>query len=137
MWVERLPEEEVRQNCIQNLLRLSYPKRYIAVELSVKKASFDPRSAKRRIDIAVFCTLKGDMYPLLLIECKDTLPKESLAEEKALRQLTGYNAEMKAPFLGLVSKEGISVYWNEQKKRRQTPYLPTFQELVQAWQSLS
>ena len=122
-----LPEERVRQKCLLDLLSLGYPKSHIGVEIAVERLS--PKKIGhfgRRIDLVCFYK-KGTLFlPLLLIECKAVKD-----DEKAFRQLSGYNEKIGAPFLG-VANEIFTLYWREAGKQKTASFLPRYEELIQA-----
>ncbi|MEZ5315386.1 MAG: type I restriction enzyme HsdR N-terminal domain-containing protein [Chlamydiales bacterium] len=110
-WVISEPEERIRQDLIQKMLKeLGYPSSLIAVEKELfllPHLLFESkeRIPKRRADIIVFG--KGihphyALFPLLMIECK-ALPLTSAFAS----QVIGYNTVVQAPYLALANKEQI------------------------------
>lgn len=119
--VSASPEERVRQRLIVHMLGpLGYPKGHLAVE----KNFFD--KLIRRIDLVCFYPVQDLLKPLLLVECK----AERLSKE-AENQLFGYNAEIKAPFLCLVSSKEIKLFWREKRAIKSLPFLPSYTDLIE------
>lgn len=120
------PEEKVRQNIIAQMLGpLQYPRSLIAVE----KELISDLAPYRRIDLLCFTPKKDGLVPLLLIECKG---EGGDSEEEAEKQLNGYNLWVGAPFLAIGGPNGIKTFWKEKTDWRSVPFLPPYQQLVQA-----
>ena len=100
------PEEEIRQAWISKMVRdLGYPRHMIAVEkeLSSLPHLIGQKVPKRRVDILVFAKEihpEYSLFPLLMIECKAVPLVPSVA-----RQVLGYNAFVKAPFVAIANAE--------------------------------
>lgn len=130
-WVEKNPEEVVRQWLIRKMiLEMGYPISLIAVE---KELSILPhlqgssnRLPKRRADILVFSKRKEHLVPLILIECK----AEAITS-KFSRQVIGYNRFVGAPYVVLASKSQILTgnYDREAGAFVFKPYFPRFEEI--------
>ena len=120
--VSATPEEKVRQKLLSHMLGpLGYPRGHIAVE----KDLFSVKLI-RRVDIVCFYPVKDLLKPLLLIECKaKKLPLE------AENQLFGYNGEVSAPFVCLVSASEIKMFWQEGGVWQSIPFLPSYIELIE------
>ena len=124
-WVRATPEEHVRQALIQKMIGpLGFPKGWIAVE---KDLASLPHVApltlpNRRLDLLCY---KQGMTPLLLAECKAVD-----LNEDAERQLLGYNAFVKAPFLCLVNTTQTHTFWLESGHVTSVPFLPSYAQLV-------
>lgn len=87
-WLELTPEEWVRQNFIQYLIKV---KKYPATCLAQEKI-FYVGEMKKRFDIVVY----SDLKPWVLIECKKAgIP----LAEKALKQALTYNQALEAKIL--------------------------------------
>lgn len=87
-WIVLTPEEWVRQNFIQYLVKtLSYPAACIAVE-----KSWQVGGIQRRTDLVVF----KDQNPWMLIECKE--PGIPL-NVQTLQQLLGYKSVIPCSYL--------------------------------------
>jgi hypothetical protein len=116
--VEATPEEQVRQMWILRMIgQLGYPKGLLSVEKEI--------SAGRRIDLICYTPGNGGLEPLLLIECK--------AEEHfplAERQVSGYNAFVKAPFICVICGNKAKTFWQETSKIASVPFLPTYEQLL-------
>jgi len=102
---------------------LRYPKELLAVEKELKTlpnltATVFP---KRRIDLLCFAKKETDLFPLLLIECKD----EPLSHE-ALNQVVAYNTFVQASFVAIVNSKQIKLLC----KNSILDTLPSFEELT-------
>jgi len=103
------PEEWVRQSMVNFLIEhRKYPKSLIKVENGLKYNKLQKRS-----DIMVY---DRKANPFLLIECKSF--KYRLTED-ALRQISVYNATIKAPFVAL--SNGLKHYCLELRDGHSTP----------------
>lgn len=113
--------------------QLHYPKELIAVE---KEIASLPHLAcckglpRRRLDIV--CFAKGihpehSLYPLLVIECKGVV-----IAQKAIQQVIGYNAFVKARFIGLAAENAIQVGHFDASLGKYVfiSHLPDFRELL-------
>lgn len=119
--VAATPEENVRQRLVRHMLGpLGYPKGLLAVEKNLFSGSLE-----RRIDLVCFYRQQDFLKPLLLVECK----AESLTVQ-AENQLFGYNAQIGAPFLCLVSESAIKLFWKEAEEIKTLSYLPPYRELL-------
>ncbi len=112
------PEEWVRQNCIQYLIReKKYPKSLISVE---KKLSIN--TLTKRYDIIIFNS-SGEIY--LLVECKS--PKVKISQ-KTFDQLSRYNLAFKSRYVMITN--GLTHYFCEvdyvNKKYSFLKELPTY-----------
>lgn len=88
-WVVLTPEEWVRQNFLQYLMRVKkYPSSLIAVEKEIKLGEL-----KKRFDIVVH---DRDARPWMIIECKEM----NVGLDKAvLDQVLRYNITLQVPYL--------------------------------------
>jgi len=87
-WVTLTPEEWVRQNFINYLVKeKKYPPSLIAIEKEIQVGEL-----KKRFDILVY---KFDK-PWMVIECKEM---EVKLTEKVLQQVLNYNMHLQASFL--------------------------------------
>ena len=132
LWTAALPEELVRQRMIRYMIEeRGYPAELLSVEKALRELLFQRQShamvPDRRVDLAVFCSQKGIIFPLLLMECK-AVP----IGERTMRQLAGYNHFVGAPFISLVNQSEIRTGWFDPaaSSYRYLPYLPTYQELL-------
>lgn len=97
-WVALTPEEWVRQNFIQYLIKeKKIPASLIAVEKEIKLGEM-----KKRFDILVY---DNDHQPWMMIECKATDIK---LDEAVLQQVLRYNISM--PVKCLVITNGSTAY---------------------------
>ncbi|MBS0605973.1 MAG: type I restriction enzyme HsdR N-terminal domain-containing protein [Parachlamydiales bacterium] len=132
IWVKATPEEIVRQSVLRKMVHdLGYPRELIAVEKEIGELVpiNSVSGPQRRIDIVCFKKdLTSGLRPLILIECKD----ETIAQ-KAIDQVIGYNAFIKAPFLSVVSRKGeIIGQWNARQQNYQFRRgFPSYQELLE------
>jgi len=96
-WVVLTPEEWVRQNFIQYLIRVKqYPAALIAIEKTIQLGEL-----KKRFDIVVY----KDDSPWVLIECKEAnVP----LTEKTLEQILQYQQVMEANYI--VMTNGHTTY---------------------------
>lgn len=116
--VEATPEEKVRQMWILRMIGpLGYPKGLLSVEKEIE--------AGRRIDLMCYTPGDGGLKPLLLVECK---AEEffSLAE----KQVWGYNAFVRAPFVCVICGRLAKTFWQEPSKICTVPFLPTYEQLL-------
>ena len=104
------PEEEVRQNLLENLVaRLGYPPSLISVEIALSNLSTSvPRSiGSHRVDIVCFVNTPHGAVPLLLIECKRRKPSMMV-----LAQLYGYNNYLGCMAVAIAWPKMITIYAN-------------------------
>ena len=119
-WVERTPEEEVRQHIIKHLhLVCRAPLHLMTCEYQVK-------SLHHRADL-VLHDRNGN--PLVLAEFKaPSVP----ADEKTIDQLRRYNAQILAPYL-LISNGNQTYFWKIDKTGKTYHMLgdiPPYEELL-------
>lgn len=107
-YVKKTPEESIRQRFLGCLIQYKgFRSPLIAVEVTVKKLLFPkivPFSG-RRVDIVCYSLHKGEASPLLLIECKASVPKDTI-----ISQLAGYQAALKSCIVGVVFEDQIILY---------------------------
>lgn len=88
-WVTLTPEEWVRQNFLQYLIRVkNYPASLIAVEKEIKLGDL-----KKRFDIVVY---DRNSKPWMIIECKEM---NVVLDKKVLDQALRYNVTLQVPYL--------------------------------------
>lgn len=88
-WVVLTPEEWVRQNFLQYLVRvMKYPLSLIAIEKEIKLGDL-----KKRFDIVVY---DSNTQPWMIVECKEM--KISLGAA-VLDQVLRYNMSLRVPYL--------------------------------------
>lgn len=96
-WVKLTPEEWVRQNCYQWLIKvLEYPASLIAIEKEL-----DLFGMTKRFDLLVY---DREHKPWMLIECKEQAQPLS---QKVLMQALRYHLALPVPFLLL--SNGVDV----------------------------
>ena len=111
-WVALGPEEWVRQNFIQWMIKINqFPVSAIAVEKQLKIGQ-----ETKRFDVLVHDT---DLQPWLLVECKSM---EVKLDESVLMQLLSYHLSIPADYL--VITNGITLHVAE--KRNGTAYWVPF-----------
>ena len=132
------PEEIVRQELIDRMIHeLFYPKELMAIEkvLSTIPTVDTTKSAPadRRVDMV--CFAKGihqdfALYPLLLLECKESV----LLKEQAKDQVIGYNYFIKAYFIAVAYPGGIEWGYYDRSKQGYVFFcdLPSYHRLLQA-----
>ena len=134
IWVLATPEEIVRQSLLKKMIdELSYPKELIVVEKALSEIPFFSaiKAPLRRIDVACFAAkIHPDhvLYPLLIIECKES-EKDSM---KALEQVKGYNYFLKAYFISVAYPGGELFGFLNQGEFCLLKYLPSYPQLLQA-----
>ncbi|MBS0626894.1 MAG: type I restriction enzyme HsdR N-terminal domain-containing protein [Verrucomicrobia bacterium] len=135
IWVSETKEEKVRQNLIKKMItKLSYPRELLSVERSLAELSNHSLKRKiptRRVDITSFAKNGSTLYPLLVIECKES--KE--LTEGALAQVRGYNYFIKAPFIAVAYPEGELFGYPAKEGFAYLSYIPSYQELILAVQN--
>jgi hypothetical protein len=136
-WVLSTPEEIVRQELIDHMINeLLYPKELMAIEkvLSTIPTVDNTKSppADRRVDMV--CFAKGihqalPLYPLLLVECKESV----LLKEQAKDQVIGYNYFIKAYFIAVAYPGGIEWGYYDRSKQGYVFFsnLPSYHRLLQ------
>jgi hypothetical protein len=92
-WVRLTPEEWVRQNFVQYLIKEGkYPQGLIGIEIN-----FRLNNMKKRVDILVH-NRRGE--PVMIVECKSPEIKISdFYEDKVYDQLGEYNFGYKVPYV--------------------------------------
>lgn len=92
-WVVLTPEEWVRQNFLQYLVRvMKYPLSLIAIEKEIKLGDL-----KKRFDIVVY---DSNTQPWMIVECKEmNVPLNKAVLDQVLR----YNISLNAPFLAITN----------------------------------
>lgn len=126
-WVERTPEEVVRQQVVALLLERGYPTSMISVEksLSLFPHLKNTHVPLRRADVLVFRARGEELIPFLLIECK-----AQKCNMEAFRQLAGYNEFIGASFIALASKEGMWIFKKSEKSNYfRVEVLPSFNDI--------
>jgi len=129
-WVRATQEERVRQWWIGHMLdSLGFPLSFFVVEKQLKSLSFLPNTGlmSRRADILCLAQNRDfHFYPLLLLECKATL-----IDKQALAQVLGYNINIGARFVGVVSSERRILIVSKDHAISMEQ-LPSFEDLLHA-----
>lgn len=135
LWVSATPEEKVRQMLIKKMITtLSYPRELLSIERSLADLSGITAHKKipnRRVDITIFAKKSTTLYPILVIECKES---KGLVEE-AVSQVQGYNYFIKAPFVAVAYPEGEIFGYLTKEGFSTLPYLPSYEDLIRAVQN--
>ncbi len=101
-WVRLSPEEWVRQNFLQYLVKVAkYPAALIAVEKEIYVGEL-----KKRFDILVY---DDDHQPWMLVECK---AMEVALTEEVLNQVLRYSITIPSPFI-LITNGHHCVGWKK------------------------
>jgi hypothetical protein len=104
IWVRLTPEEWVRQNFLQYLVKVKhYPLSLIAVEKEIRLGEL-----KKRFDILVYNSLH---QPWMMVECKSM---DIVIDQRVMEQLLRYN--MSVPVRFLVITNGSYVYGYERSE---------------------
>jgi hypothetical protein len=115
-WVVLTPEEWVRQNFLEYLLRVkNYPASLIAVEKEIMLGD-----VKKRYDIVVFDT---QTKPFMLIECKEM---DVPLSREVLSQALRYNITMQVPFIVITNGTHCMAFNCEGGKISELAELPLF-----------
>ncbi len=102
-WVRLTPEEWVRQNFVQYLIKVkNYPSAFIAIEKEIWL-----NDLKKRFDVLVY---NRQHQPWMMVECK---AMEVSLNEKVLEQMLRYNLALPAQYLVLTN--GSNCYVAEKK----------------------
>lgn len=123
-YVKLTPEEWVRQNFIQYLIREgNYPPGLLGVEVMFRLNN----KLKKRVDILVH-NRKGE--PVLIVECK--APVINIDDDKVRDQIGMYNMEYKVPYL--VITNGMTHYAfrfdRELNKYEYMMVIPLYEDLL-------
>jgi hypothetical protein len=131
-WVAATPEEIVRQRWIQKMVgELGFPKELLVIERELKMLphlkQYPHRLPTRRVDVLSFGRGSSNIFPLLLIECKD----ESLSQE-GLDQALAYNTFVEAYYVAIVNQDQIRLKYNLACKKCEVDRLPSYKDLMEA-----
>lgn len=100
LWVRLTPEEWVRQNFLQYLIKVkNYPASLIAVEKEIKL-----NELKKRCDIVVY----KDEKPWMIVECKEM---NIAMGEDVLMQVLRYNISIPSVYL-IVTNGNSTIAWH-------------------------
>lgn len=138
-WVAHTPEEVVRQALIIKMIEeLSYPRELLSVERALSELphishKIAAQSLERRVDLV--CYAKDIhphhlLYPLIVIECKESASMKQEAKE----QVIGYNYFIRAPFVAIAYPEGVCFGYFDNKKEQYlfSDGLPSYTVLMKA-----
>jgi hypothetical protein len=131
-WVAATPEEIVRQRWSQKMVQvLGFPKELLVIERELKmlphlKQHPHPLPT-RRVDLLSFGKGDSEIFPLLLIECKD-----EVLSQQALDQAIAYNTFVQAFYVAIVNEDQIRLRYNLACSKCEINRLPSFKELMEA-----
>jgi hypothetical protein len=115
-WVKLTPEEWVRQNFLNYLVKYKkYPASLIAVEKEIKLGDL-----KKRFDIVVYDT---GTKPWTITECKEMKVK---LDEKVLKQALIYNSVLKLPYLVITNGSFTTGFYMHNGSMTELEFLPEF-----------
>jgi hypothetical protein len=116
-WVVLTPEEWVRQNIIQFLLKKKqYPASLIAIEKEIKLGEL-----KKRCDIVVY---NRQSKPWMIIECKEM---NVMLSEKTLEQILRYHISLPAQYLIITNGSYCYGFKKEKDQFFQTDLFPDYE----------
>jgi hypothetical protein len=114
-WVVLTPEEWVRQNFLQYLVRVKeYPASLIAVEKEIRVGEL-----KKRFDIVVY---DANTFPWMIIECKEM--KVAL-DESVFGQVLRYNSTLQLPYLVITNGIFCSAFESRNGRLTELTDLPS------------
>ncbi len=104
-WLMLTPEEWVRQNFIQYLIKTkSYPSSLIAIEKEIQLGEL-----KKRFDILVY---DNNHQPWMMIECKAA---EIKLNDEVLQQVLRYNISVPVKYI-IITNGGFTYAWERGEK---------------------
>ena len=116
-WVTLTPEEWVRQNFLQYLIRVKhYPASLIAIEKEIRLGELT-----KRFDALVY---DRDHRPWMLIECKEM---DTSLEQRTLDQLLRYHLSIQVPYLVVTNGAYCAAFAKENGKLIELYTLPDFE----------
>ncbi len=114
-WVRLTPEEWVRQNIIQYLIKVKkYPSSLMAVEKEIKL-----NDLRKRCDVVVYKNEK----PWMIIECKEM---NELLNENVLMQCLRYNIPLAAQYIAITNGSYTHVWSISQQHEKEEPQFPDY-----------
>ena len=117
-WVVLTPEEWVRQNFLQFLVKVAdCPSSLIAVEKEIMVGEL-----RKRFDILVY---NRQHQPLMIIECKSI---DISLNEEVLSQVLRYSITVPAPYLVITNGHYCAAWKKEGSALADLDSLPTFNE---------
>lgn len=115
-WLKLTPEEWVRQNFVQYLLRVKkYPRAYIALEKEIQLGEL-----RKRFDILIY---DKNYLPWMMIECKEM---NINLNEKVFQQLLRYNIAVPVTYLILTNGTYCIGYAKNSGELHPLDELPSF-----------
>lgn len=115
LWVRLTPEEWVRQNFLQYLVKVkNYPVSLIAVEKEMQLGEL-----KKRFDILVY---NSDHKPWMMIECKSM---DVVINQPVMEQLLRYNMSIPVPYLVLTNGSYVYGYMRKEGNIEMIDDLPS------------
>lgn len=119
-WLRLTPEEWVRQNFLQYLIRVKkYPAALIAVEKELQLGEL-----KKRFDILVY---DPNHKPWMMIECK---AMEIPLNEKVLHQVLRYNISIPVQFLVITNGTFVAGFERKSTGLEMMTELPGINDLI-------
>jgi len=114
-WVRLTPEEWVRQNFIQYLIKQhSYPQALMSVEKEILL-----QDMRKRCDIVIY----RDEKPWMIIECKEmNVP----LDEIVLRQALTYNISIPVPYLVITNGSNAHIFKRENSGLQPLSVMPAW-----------
>ena len=118
-WLVLTPEEWVRQNFVQYLIRVrNYPSTMIALEKEIRLGEL-----KKRFDILVY---NNDHQPWMMIECK---AGEVKLDDEVLQQALRYNISVPVKFI-IITNGSLSYAWQKENNGLQSIHeIPVWQTM--------
>lgn len=131
--VKKTKEEEVRQNLLGKMLSLwGFPASSIVVEKAISQLphlqGLSSKLPLRRMDIVCYAKKGAELFPLLVIECKQV----NHVSRQTYLQLLGYNHYVQAKFIGFATGTKLEIL----SKDSSSSHLhfvegePTYQSLI-------
>lgn len=117
LWLHLTPEEWVRQNFVQYLIRI---KKYPATLIAIEKKIFLGELTKR-FDVLVY---NADHLPWMIIECK---AMGIMLSEKVLEQVLRYNISVPVQYLVITNGEYCMAYEKSNNQLKVMDQFPAFQ----------
>ena len=115
-WVLLTPEEWVRQNFLQYLVKVkNYPAALIAVEKEIYL-----QDVKKRFDIVVY---DSNTQPWMLIECKEM---NVALDHAVLNQALRYNINLRVPYLVITNGSYCYAFTLHHRQLQEIHVLPEF-----------
>jgi hypothetical protein len=115
-WVLLTPEEWVRQNFIQYLVKVqNYPSSLIAIEKEILLGEL-----KKRFDILVY---DKNHQPWMIVECKSM---DVILDDKVLQQALRYNISVPVPYIIVTNGAYCAGFSRKEGVLEMLPALPEF-----------